>query len=162
MDRPSRIPDVDLIYYNEDKSEEAWDKIYEASFSKEGLGARWSIKNQARMWQESRDPRYLRSADALLYAPDTVSSVGIRKRQDGTIVVFAPYGLSDLFSIRLSPTQLFLKHHGMSEFNGRIERKQWQAYWPKMTISATPIECRYNNPIELSPNMRLDLRSSSR
>ena len=153
LQRPGKIVDIDLIYYDARQTDETRDKYLEMKFGATIFGVPWSIKNQARMWQETRDPPYRSAADALTLAPDTVSSVGIKKDKSGTLVVFCPYGLQDLFQLRFRPTSLFIKHHGVEKFFARIQRKDWLRSWPEAQVSTEPVE--FQNADALNHRLQL-------
>jgi hypothetical protein len=49
------------------------------------------------MWRRAGDIPYKSSLEALIAAPDSISSIGVKKDKADKLLVFAPYGLDDLF-----------------------------------------------------------------
>ncbi|PLC63479.1 hypothetical protein B9P82_13400 [Citrobacter sp. L55] len=66
----------------------------------------WSVKNQARMHQRNGDYPYTSTRNALLHWPETATAIAVRLGKEG-LDITAPYGLSDLFELRLRPTPAF-------------------------------------------------------
>jgi hypothetical protein len=94
------------------------------------------VRNQARvhLWFEDRfgEPYapLSSSAEALTRFTSTMFAVGARLEGDGTLRIFAPFGLSDLFALRLAPNPL-RQTLGFARTAAAA-----QARWPELTIQA--------------------------
>ena len=106
------IKDYDLAYFDEsDLSYEAEDAVIRrvsAAFD-EPLRSMVQVRNQARvhLWFEAKFgepyPPLSRTAEALERFASPMFAVGIRLEPDDRLHIEAPFGLSDLFTLRLRP-----------------------------------------------------------
>lgn len=112
------IKDIDIIYYDDnDLSKENVKKLEDkiTEHFKE-LNYKFDVKNEARMhlWYKEKLNKninqYINSEDAIDHWIATVHSIGITKENDN-IKVYAPYGLSDIFSRTIRP----IKHKDNSK-----------------------------------------------
>ena len=111
-DRDYGIKDYDLGYFDpSDTSYEAEDVVIRrvaAAFAPP-LREVVEVRNQARvhLWFEGKfgEPYapLTRTADALERFVSPLFAVGVRLEQDGGLTVLAPFGLDDLFALRLAP-----------------------------------------------------------
>lgn len=106
------IKDIDIIYYdNSDLSVETDIKYYQLidEYCKsKGYKYEIDVSNEARMhlWKKEKynidvEP-YINSEDAIDKWIATVHAIGITKK-DNNIKIYAPYGLSDIFSKTIRP-----------------------------------------------------------
>jgi hypothetical protein len=132
------LKDYDAVYFDPDTSYEAEDlfiKRAAAAFAPP-LDAMVEVRNQARvhLWFEQKfgEPYApLTSTDeALGRFVCPAFAVGVRLEDDGRITVAAPFGLDDLFNLRLRPNP-----------NRPISRQAFdrvaasaRARWPELTI----------------------------
>jgi hypothetical protein len=115
--RPSGhgLQDFDLAYFDSsDLSYEAEDAVIQraaATFSS-SLRVRVEMRNQARvhLWFEDHFGEAYAplagSAEALTRFPCSTFAVGVRLETDDRMTVLAPFGLEDLFALRLRPNPL--------------------------------------------------------
>ncbi|MDB5482989.1 MAG: hypothetical protein JWO83_4042 [Caulobacteraceae bacterium] len=105
------IKDYDLGYFDQETSWDAEDAVIRrvaAAFSS-SLGAQVEVRNQARvhLWFEDHfgEPYapLARTAEALERFAAPACAVGARLEQDGELTVVAPFGLDDVFAMRLRP-----------------------------------------------------------
>ena len=113
------IKDIDVIYYNNsdlsvEKDLEYYNIINEYVKSN---GFNYDVSNEARMhlWKMEHDQgenveQYKNSEDAMSKWIATVHAIGITKI-NGNIKIYAPYGLSDIYSRTIRP----IKHNGNSK-----------------------------------------------
>ena len=112
IDLNYNIKDIDIIYYdNSDLSVEADIKYYQLidEYCKsKGYKYEIDVSNEARMhlWKKEKynidvEP-YINSEDAIDKWIATVHAIGITKK-DNNIKIYAPYGLSDIFSKTIRP-----------------------------------------------------------
>lgn len=133
------IKDIDIIYYDSNNlsksdEQELEDKIV-THFSEVGLSYEFDIHNEARMhlWKKENENKnigqYLNSEDAIDKWIATVHAVGITK-SNGVIKVYAPYGLSDIFSRTIRP----IKHKYNSKDLYDKKVKSWSSRFDNLNI----------------------------
>jgi hypothetical protein len=131
------IKDYDLGYFDPDTSYEAEDTVIRrvAAAFEPPLRDLVEVRNQARvhLWFEGKfgEPYtpLTRTADALDRFTSATFSVGVRLETDDRLTVVAPFGLEDLFALRLRPNPL-------RETNGFARTAAAAtARWPELTVS---------------------------
>lgn len=124
--------DVDVIWLDHQHSKQT-DNLLEQKLRERLSGIDWSVKNQARMHIHNNDPPYSSIAEAMSNWPETATAIAARIAQNAKIEVLAPFGLNDLFQLRLRPTRRFAleKHH---IFQQRLVEKSWLTRYPKLTL----------------------------
>lgn len=134
------IKDIDVIYYNNsdlsvEKDLEYYNMINKYVKSK-GFNYEVDVSNEARMhlWkmahgQGKNVEQYKNSEDAMSKWIATVHAIGITK-ENNKIKVYAPYGLSDIFSRTIRP----IKHNGNSKelYNKKVE--SWKNRFDNLNI----------------------------
>lgn len=137
FDPSAHIKDIDVVYYERsDLSLEAEDRIVQrASALFADLSIPVEVKNQARvhLWYEDRFghpiPPYESLEEAIETWPTTATSIGIRRDQNGTLLAYAPFGLSDLFTMIVRPNK---RQVTKEVYCAKVQR--WRRHWPKLTI----------------------------
>ena len=135
------IKDYDVAYHDaSDTSYEAEDVVIQrvAAQFEEPLRGLVEVRNQARvhLWFEQKFgadepyPPLLSSADALKRFVATAFCVGVRLEADDSLSVWAPFGLEDLFAMRLRPNPLRVKGAGGWERTTGSAK----ARWPEITV----------------------------
>ena len=139
--RPSGygLKDYDLGYFDaSDLSYEAEDAVIRrvrAAFD-EPLRSQVEVRNQARvhLWFEAKfGEAYtpLRgTAEAIERFTSATFAVGVRLETDGALRIEAPFGLADLFALRLRPNP-WRKTMGFARTCADIRRR-----WPELTVEA--------------------------
>jgi hypothetical protein len=129
------IRDCDLVYFDTDTSAEAQDRYTrKASELFAGLPTEVEVVNEARVhiWYEEELGKEIRpyksSEDAINTWPTTATSVGVRYDKD-KFMIYAPYGLNDLFGMIVRPNKTLLTYKVYEE---KVER--WRKAWPKLTV----------------------------
>jgi hypothetical protein len=136
-DFPAMTPlnDIDVIYFDAERLDEAFEKRMEAELNRLLPGLPWQVKNQARMAERNGDPPYHSIDDALEHWCETPTAVGVRLHHDGDIQVTAPLGLDDLFDMVVRPTPFALAHpHKLAQYKDRMIKKNWPQLWPKVKV----------------------------
>ena len=128
------INDYDIVYYDEDLSYEAEDKIIKLIKSKLDTKVKLDIKNEARVhiWYYDkygikRTP-YTSVEDAIGSWGATVTCVGV-KIKNNKFYVYAPYGLNDIFNMTIRPVKYQFDKELYEE---RCNR--WKSKWPRLKI----------------------------
>jgi hypothetical protein len=135
--RGTGIKDYDLIYYDAaDTSWNAEDAVIQrvAAATRDCVGP-VETRNQARvhLWFAERFgcayPQ-LRSADeSLRYYASRVHAVGVRLEPDDRLDVIAPFGLDDVFALRISPNRAL---PNADAYTGKAARAK--AIWPEAMV----------------------------
>jgi uncharacterized protein len=134
------IRDYDLFYFDpRDLSWEAEDAVIRrAAAAFAGCGGKVEVRNEARvhLWYEDHFgvpcPPYASSEAAIDSFAATACCVGVR-RVAGRPVVYAPYGLADLFGFVLRPNPVLAPR---ATYEAKAAR--WRALWPRLTVLPWP------------------------
>jgi len=125
------LSDVDVIYFDPTDINESTEKIYEQRLISQLNIYKWSVKNQARMHIHKNDPPYSSIEDAMMRWPETATAIAIRLNAKNEIEVVAPYGLEDLFEMRIRRSPYF---HDQEYYLKRIAEKKWLTIWPRVQL----------------------------
>lgn len=126
--------DVDVIWFDP-ASEAQEDDVHRRALHELDPATDWEVANQAFMHSANGDSPYTSSSDAMRFWPETATAVAVRLAPNDTLEVSAPYGLADLFALRIRPTQRFAdEKHGI--FRDRIAKKRWLERYPKLRVCA--------------------------
>ena len=133
------IKDYDLAYFDPDTSYEAEDVVIRrvAAVFQPPLRDMVEVRNQARvhLWFESKfgEPYapLTHSAEALTRFVSPLFAVGVRLEMNGAMTIAAPFGLDDLFALRLRPNPLRPENKGFARAAPAAK-----ARWPELTIVA--------------------------
>ena len=121
--------DVDVIWYDPERIDPAFDRRYEAVLVAAAPSIAWSVKNQARMHVRNADAPYASTVDAMRYWPETATAVAARRRGAEDCEVAAPWGLDDLLNMILRPTPRFTDEK-RPIYDQRLQIRGWMASWP--------------------------------
>jgi uncharacterized protein len=138
-DRPrgAGIKEYDVIYFDaDDLSREAEDAVIRrvATATQDCVGP-VQVRNQARvhLWFASRFgcnyPQLSCADESLCYYASLVHAVGIRLAEDGRLDVVAPFGLDDVFAMRIRPNRAL--DNAASHTDKAAKAK---AAWPQVVI----------------------------
>ncbi|MGK3112107.1 nucleotidyltransferase family protein [Candidatus Pantoea formicae] len=125
--------DVDVVWFDSENCSPELDRVLEDRLKQQIPSLDWSVKNQARMHLRNGDHPYTSTGDALLYWPETATAVAVRLGPEG-LDITAPYGLSDLFELRLRPTPVF-EREKLNFFKQRVGTKRWVERYPKLQLN---------------------------
>lgn len=125
--------DVDVVWFDSQCGDPAHDRHLEEGLRLQSPAFNWSVKNQARMHQRNGNDPYLSTENALRYWPETATAVAVRVGDTALIEVIAPYGLDDLFELRLRPTPPF-EHEKLNVFRQRVAEKLWMERYPLLQL----------------------------
>ena len=138
-DRDYGVKDYDLTYFDPDVSwdaEDAWIRRVAAAFDPP-LREAVEVRNQARvhLWFNARFggepyPPLACTAESLERFVCPAFSVGARLEADGELTIVAPFGLDDLFAMRLRPNpNRELNPDAFARTTGSVK-----ARWPELTV----------------------------
>ncbi len=133
------IKDLDLFYFDPDTSWEAEDQVIRRAAEIFAPEPPVELRNQARVHLWYKD----HFGEA--YAPLTSSregidrfaakthSVGVRLVADGALEIYAPYGLGDIFAMRVVPNTLL---NNRATHEAKAARQK--ALWPELEVLPWP------------------------
>ena len=131
----TRIPDVDVIYYDHANIDESLEKELENVLKDMMPSVPWSVKNQARMHTINNSLPYVSSEDAISKFPETVTALGITLNQNKQLVFSAPWGLDDVINLDVKPTPFYTESKERAViYEKRIINKNWESIWFKVKI----------------------------
>jgi hypothetical protein len=137
------LKDIDLIYFeSSDLSWDAEDRVIarvNAAFADINLPVPVEVRNQARvhLWFEQRfGAAYAPltcACESLTRYASTTHAVGVRLTGDGNMDITAPFGLDDVFSLRLRPNPLL-------DNRGTYDQKaaRCRELWPQIEVIPWP------------------------
>ncbi|WP_372368356.1 nucleotidyltransferase family protein [Candidatus Uabimicrobium sp. HlEnr_7] len=127
------IKDYDIVYFDKDVSfEKETEYILKIREALPGIDT--DVKNQARvhLWYhdvfaQKIDP-YSSVEEAISSWPTTVASIGVRKVNE-ELIVYAPFGLEDLFSLIVRPNKI-----QVTQDIYITKTKRWLEKWPQLKV----------------------------
>jgi hypothetical protein len=140
LDPTQGIKDYDFVFFDShDLSAEAEGRI-EMTMQRDlgNLGVNIDVKNEARvhLWYEATFgrsiPPYRSTEHAISTWPTTASSIGARY-DDDRFIVCAPFGLHDLFSLRVRANPALIDER---VFEAKAAR--WSKNWPRLSVIPWP------------------------
>ncbi len=134
-----KVKDVDIVYYDKENldkdKEEKLEKQIEDYFSSKGINYKFDVHNEARMhlWKKENENKnidqYKNSEDAIYQWIATAHAIGVTKVK-GKIKVYAPYGLSDIFSRTIRPIKH--KYNSKELYDKKVD--SWKKRFDNLTI----------------------------
>lgn len=125
--------DVDVVFFDENQCSPDEDRRLEEKLRQLTSAFDWSVKNQARMHHHNGNSPYYSTEHALSFWPETATAVAVRIAPSGLIESIAPYGLRDLFELRLRPTPPF-ERDKLAVFRERVVIKRWLERYPQLQL----------------------------
>ena len=130
------IKDYDLIYFDEDLSWAAEDKVIRrVAEATGGCVGPVQVRNPARvhLWFETRFgtpyPRLSSADEAIRRYASVVHAIGVRLETDDRLDVVAPFGLDDVFAMVIRPNRAL---DNAASYDRKARRAQ--AIWPEVTV----------------------------
>ena len=132
---PTPISDIDVIFYDRNDLSQERDKKAEAELSNCLPNVEWDAKNQAAVHLWYKDV-FGFSIEPILSSEDAISrwnsaSIGVRLLSDGNLYIFAPYGLTDLFEMKLRRNQRYIPR---DSFLQKVNKSAIKEKWPMAQI----------------------------
>lgn len=132
---PSRLPDIDVAYF--DAAGVFDEREIQRRLTTSHPGMPWEVTNQATVHEwfaaefgETVAP-LASLEDGVATWPEFATAVGLTLRNDDSIGVIAPHGLDDLFGmiVRRNPARA-----SVETYRQRVADKQFQQRWPLVTV----------------------------
>lgn len=128
------ISDIDIVYFDEEELSKNSESLLQEKIKNyvPNLSLWLDIKNQARvhLWYEEKFGYKIKPYQSVEGAidtwPTTVSALGIRRTKDQWII-YAPYGLEDLFNMNIRAN-----NRQITEDIYLNKVKKWQDKWPHL------------------------------
>lgn len=130
---PTAVPDLDVAYFDPSDLAAASEQAMQERLAEVLPGVPWEVTNQAAVhhWYDG-DVEPLSSLLAGIASwPEFATAVGVALDERSQVVVLAPWGLYDLFSmvIRRNPTRI-----SEAAYRQRLEQKQYARRWPRVQV----------------------------
>ncbi|BEP28171.1 nucleotidyltransferase family protein [Helicovermis profundi] len=130
------ISDVDIIYFNPNMLEEDETKIRKKLEKELGNFPVWlDVKNQARvhLWYKEKFgyeiETYKSLEDAIKTWPTTSTSFGVQRERKNKWNVYAPYGLRDIFEMRVKANPIQITE---AIYMNKVQK--WTDRWPELEV----------------------------
>lgn len=130
---PTPVDDADVIYFDPDTITTEAEALHESRLRQARPGLNWSVRNQARMHLRNGDRPYASVEDAMRHWLETPTCVALALGHDDRFRVIAPFGLDDLFSMRIRPTPRGCERR--EAYLARLRDKGWRNTWPAAEIT---------------------------
>ena len=127
--------EVDVIFY--DVSDDCYAENLEKEMSKIFPNMQWDITNQALVhtWYKTDSGENIAPLTSIEHAlslwPETATSVAVRLNQLNELEYIAPFGLSDLFDLKLRWNKNLVSH---DVFLYRLKTKDFFGKWSKLKL----------------------------
>lgn len=132
----TRVNDIDVIYYDTLNTSWEKEKQLEEKLASVFPNQPWSVKNQARMHLKSGFNPYKSVYDGVAHFPETPTAIAVRIYK-GKFEILAPYGLDDLFEMKVRPTIFYKKNtYYHSIYTERVKSKNWVKTWKKLSVDS--------------------------
>lgn len=130
------LPDVDLVYFDADAPGPEAEQAIQARLAALLPDVPWEVTNQAgvHMWFARRFGHAIAPFSSLEAGiaswPELATCVGVTLMADGRLRVLAPFGLRDLFAMRVQ------RNAQVSEetFRRRVAEKRFAERWPRVQV----------------------------
>ena len=136
-DLPSSLlfGNIDVFYYDSNESNEQY-LIRQTMINQNYSKYLWNLTNTAlKDRRETKLKLHKNIESTLKQFPETCSSVAVNYDQAHNLTIIAPYGLEDLFELKIKPTPTFRKGQiNYQTYKQRVKRKEWSKKWNKLII----------------------------
>ncbi|MEN5174743.1 nucleotidyltransferase family protein [Acinetobacter higginsii] len=129
--------DIDVIYHDAMQTDERLQKQLQQDLERIFPEQQWDVVNQALVhtWYRQDNAANIQPLVSLEHAlslwPDTATAIAVRLKCAGELELIAPFGLHDLFALRLRWNPALVSY---DTFKQRVESKQWLQQWPKLQL----------------------------
>lgn len=133
---PSPVQDIDVAHFDAD-APSGQDARLQRRLSALDPTLAWEVTNQAKVHEWLVDAHGVAVtpvaslADGLATWPEYATCVGAFLDGDESVRIVAPYGLNDLFELRVRHNP---RRVSVSTYLERIHSKRFQERWPRLTI----------------------------
>lgn len=134
---PTAVPDLDVAYFDPSDIAPESERALQHRLADLLPGVPWEVANQAavHLWYEEAFGLAVEPLPSLLAGiaswPEFATAVAVSLDADSRLVVLAPCGLDDLFSmvVRRNPARI-----SEAAYRQRLRQKQYPLRWPKVRV----------------------------
>jgi len=130
--KPTPLSDIDVLYFDPENCQECDEKQIEAQLKAQQPELPWSVKNQARMHLRNGDAPYRDTNEAIAHWLETPTCIAARLGPSGHVELLAPYGIDDLLTLRIRPTNS--GRQKLDQYKERVTTKNWPTLWPGVVV----------------------------
>lgn len=134
---PSQLTDIDVVYFDAAVLAAERDAELQAYLAAALPAYSWEITNQAAVhqWFEGyfghSVPPLASLDEAVASWPEYATAVGLVLQADDSLRIIAPYGLEDLFAMRIRRNPLRVS---VETYRQRVAQKRYTEHWPGVTV----------------------------
>ncbi|MBY7768161.1 nucleotidyltransferase family protein [Vibrio fluvialis] len=125
------LNDVDVVYFDRDDCSLDTEQQWQHRLSHLMPEIHWEVRNQARMHLKQGHAPYVSCGDGIARWVEVQTCVGVRLEADDHLNFFAPFGLEENWSLRVSMNPDFPQPE---VFRRRIADKHWLTLWPELRV----------------------------
>ncbi|GAA0765944.1 nucleotidyltransferase family protein [Ideonella azotifigens] len=135
----SPVADWDVVFFDAADCRQARDQALQQQLTQACPELTWEVTNQAGVhhWFEAIFGHAVAPLDSLEEAvatwPEYCTSVAIALRPDDSLRIIAPYGLADLFALRVRRNPARVSEQ---TYRQRVATKQYAKRWPGVTVES--------------------------
>jgi hypothetical protein len=139
FEKPTVIEDVDVVYFDGATGGPEQDAYLEGRLRSLLPALKWEVTNQATVHRWFADalehvvPPLGSLEEGVATWPEFATCVGVNLDGNESIGVVAPYGLDDLFGLRVRHNPL---RASVATYRQRVESKRLGERWPLLSIDA--------------------------
>lgn len=129
--------EIDVIFYDTE-DESGFEQRHLAEILKQKFPENdWDVVNQASVhqWYTTEDGASIPPLQSIQHAlslwPETATAVAVRLLENNALEIIAPFGLDDLFELKLRWNAALVSH---DVFIQRMEEKQFLQKWNKLSL----------------------------
>lgn len=133
------ITEVDVVYYDVYDKDKQKKQYIENELSKQFPNYEWDTTNQAEVhtWYKTDQNQSILPLHSVWHAlslwPETATAIAVRLTKHGEFELIAPFGLSDLFELKLRWNKKLVSE---AVFNRRVTEKRFMHRWPQLALVA--------------------------
>lgn len=127
--------EIDVIYYDGQERNNHVQQRLKQKLEDLFPQQQWDVVNQALVhtWYRKENGEQIQPLASIEHAlslwPETATAIALRLNSSGELELIAPFGLQDLFELRLRWNPALVSY---TTFKNRVESKKWLQQWPRL------------------------------
>lgn len=127
--------EIDVIYYDGQERNNHVQQRLKQKLEDLFPQQQWDVVNQALVhtWYRKENGEQIQLLPSIEHAlslwPETATAIALRLNSSGELELIAPFGLQDLFELRLRWNPALVSY---TTFKNRVESKKWLQQWPRL------------------------------